>query len=406
MQSINLEGCYPRGGLIEDWLRFTEPFEFPRSYALLSLLAVGSCAIEGRVLVNPDTQPSPFTNLYVVLYGPSGSRKGAAMEYARELLARALPEAPILPSSGTMQGLIDELAEKTEIMGRSPGMIYSEEFSDFIGGADYLERNSMILTQLYDCRGEWTERTRKHQKIIVKNPYVVILGASNPDWFENVNPKLMTGGFLRRLLLVVENGPRQESHAPVVNTVLFNAMADRFRARFEPGAFKGTTMRMTPTAHELDKKWYADVVGGLRKRIRSEREAHFVNTMQEHAIKIGAVLELLERVPGMGSAEWLGAEALRCGQTIVMRLLPGIFQSYQSLAGTPIARLRAACVRVVRTFDALTIIEVIRAVKDDTGAKAKDVAEALEDALADGRLVRGEDGKIRAGGQSAVHQEG
>lgn len=391
MQAIDITDCYPQGGLIDEWLTFTAPFEFPRSYALLSLLAVASCAIEGRVLVNPGTQPSPFTNLYVVLYGPSGSRKGAAMEYARELLARALPDAPILPSSGTMQGLIDELAEKTEHLGRAPGMIYSEEFSDFIGGADYLERNSMILTQLYDCRGEWTERTRKHKKIVVKNPYVVILGASNPDWFENVNPRLLTGGFLRRLLLVVEYGPRQESHAPVVNTVRFNRIADLFRARF--GDLKGMVMPLTDEAKELDRRWYAETVGRLRRTVRSEREAHFVNTMQEHAIKLGAVTALLARVD---KVESLDAEALRCGQTLVMRLLPGIFGAYQSLAGTPQARLRSACVRVVRMFDGgLTILDVIRAVKDDTGARAKDVAEALEDALADGKLIRDNEGKIR-----------
>lgn len=390
MQAISIDGCFPKGGLIDDWLRFTEPFEFPQSYALLSLLSVASCAVEGRVLVNPGTQPSPYTNLYVVLYGPSGSRKGAAMEYARELLSRALPNAPILPSSGTMQGLIDELAEKTALLGRAPGMIYSEEFSDFIGGADYLERNSMILTQLYDCRGEWTERTRKHKKIVVKNPYVSILGASNPDWFENVNPRLLTGGFLRRLLLVVEYGPRREAHAPKVNTVLFNKIADQFRGRFD--SLKGMLMPLTDEAKELDRRWYAETVGKLRRSVRSEREAHFVNTMQEHAIKIGAVTAILE---GMAKSESLDAKSLLCGQTLVLRLLPGIFNAYQSLAGTPQARLRSACVRVIRMFDGLTIIEVIRAVKDDTGARAKDVAEALEDVLADGKAERDAEGKVR-----------
>lgn len=402
---IDLANCYPRGGFIEEWVdNFCGPFEFPKSYALFALLAAASCAVEGRILVNPGTQPSPFTNLYVVLYGPSGSRKGAAMEYARELLARALPDSPILPSSGTMQGLIDELAEKTSTLGRSPGMIYSEEFSDFIGGAEYLERNSMILTQLYDCRGEWTERTRKHHKIVVKNPYIVILGASNPDWFENVNPKLLTGGFLRRMLLVVEHGPRQESHAPVVNTVLFNRLVDQFRDKLEMSAFKGACMNMTKQAYERDKDWYATVVGKLRNSVRSEREAHFVNTMQEHAIKLGAVIELIERQAKGGSVEYLGSEALACGQSLVLQLLPGIFQAYQSLAGTPTARLRAACLRIVRTFNGkMAILDIIRAVKDDTGAKAKDVAEALEEVLQDGRLVRHDDGKVWTGRNDALY---
>lgn len=391
---IAVDDCYPPGGLIADWMEFCEPFEFPKSYALMSLLAVASCAIEGRVLVNPGTQPSPFTNLYVVLYGPSGSRKGAAMEYARELLARALPDSPILPSSGTMQGLIDELAEKTQALNRAPGMIYSEEFSDFIGGADYLERNSMILTQLYDCRGEWTERTRQHKKITVSNPYVVILGASNPDWFENVNPRLLTGGFLRRLLLVVEYGPRQESHAPLANTVLFNAMVDRLRDRFSPLAYGGALMRMTPDAHAADRYWYQTVVRGLRGKARSEREAHFVNTIQEHAIKLAAIIELIERPLGV-RPEWLSKEAIVCGQRLVLRLLPRIFQAYQSLAGTPLARRRAAIMRIARAFGGeIARATLTRAVVADLGVEHKEVEKALAGLMADGLLLVGERGGV------------
>lgn len=392
---ISIDDAIPRGGFVEEYMRFTEPFEFPRSFALMSLLAVASCAIEGRVLVNPNTQPSPFTNLYVLLYGPSGCRKGAAMEYAREMLAKALPDAPMLPQSGTMQGLIDELAEKTATLGRAPGMIYSEEFSDFIGGADYLQRNSQILTQLYDCRGEWTERTRQHKRISVYNPYVVLLGASNPDWFEGINPKLLTGGFLRRLLLVVEYGPRQEAHAPRVNTVLFNRLIDQFAARFEPGSFKGALMPLTVAASEADRVWYRDVVGALRKRIRSERESHFVNTMQEHSIKLGAVLQLLERTPGMPVGE-LEAPMLVAGQKIVLALLPGIFQAYQSLAGTGYARLRAAVIRVVRMNpEPMSVGAIDRAVTADVGARPRDVVEARESLMTDGILEFDQTGKMK-----------
>lgn len=391
---IDLEGCYPKGGMIADYMRFAEPFEFPRSYALFSLLAAASCAVEGRILVNPGTQPSPFTNLYVLLYGPSGCRKGAAMEYARELLARALPDSPILPSSGTMQGIMDELAEKTAELGRAPGMIYAEEFSDFIGGADYLERNSIFLTKLYDCRGEVTERTRTHKKITVRNPYVVVLGASNPDWFEQINPRLLSGGFLRRLLLVVEYGPRQEAASPTVNTVLFNALVDRFRDRFSPASFPGALMRLDGAAQELNRQWYHDVIGELRRRVASERESHFVNTMQEHALKLGAMIELLERNFG-APVDTMHVESLACGQKLVLRLLPGIFQAYRSLSGTPLAKLKAATIRIARNAVGMTPQRLDRAVRDDTGMDAQKVAQAREELLNDGVLVLETDGKVR-----------
>src|SRR5947208_2705260 len=82
--------CVRPGGFIDRWLQFCEPFEFPDSFAIFSLLACASAAIDRRIRVNPGNEPSPYPALYVVLYGPSGVKKGGAIKYATWLFSKAV----------------------------------------------------------------------------------------------------------------------------------------------------------------------------------------------------------------------------------------------------------------------------------------------------------------------------
>ena len=124
------------GGVLKRWLDFAEPFEFPDSFALFSLLGMVSAAVNRRILVNPDSEPSFRTNLYVVLFGPSGVRKGPPLRYASEVLGEGCASTPLLPSSQTVEFLRSYLSQQSTHDGKSGGLVFNEEFTLMIGQKD------------------------------------------------------------------------------------------------------------------------------------------------------------------------------------------------------------------------------------------------------------------------------
>lgn len=364
------------------------PFEYPDSFPLYALFAVAAAAVNGRVQVNPEGEPCVFTNTYVVLYGPSGSRKSTAIRHAKWLLHEAVEEAPILPQSFTMESLISRLARDSEASGKGAGLILSDELSDLIGGAEYKMSNTKFLTDIWDCPGIWMRETQTHGQEVISNPYVSLLAASAPDWLELTDPASLAGGYLRRTLFVVEYGPKQQAPKPVRNMALFKALVDVFRKRLKPDAFDATYMTLTDEAHDVMGKWYEERVNPIRSG-GSEREAQFASCMQAHALKLGALVTLLEG----GSPEKMEAFGVRVGQALVDVLVPGTFHAYRSLVPSAFARLRAAIMRTVRlaggTIDG---IDLVRRITDSMGVEAKPLQSALGTLIRDGRLSK--DGMI------------
>jgi len=393
---IDVRSIVRPNGLLADWLRFTDPFEFPDSYALFSFLAVASCAINGRLLVNPDTEPCVKTNLFVLLYGPPGARKGPPMRYAAELLADAVPEAPRLPRSFTMEALTSMLAEESDAKGACGGLIFTEEFHRLIGGRDYQLDNLTFLSELWDCPTDYLRRTivRKEEELL--NPYITILAASNPDWVESVDPRILSGGALRRILAINEYAPkRDDATSPVKDMVLRERVVELFAARLGKHAFRATNMPLTPAAQAVMHEWYTTRVRELR-RTADVRLGYFASCLQAHALKLAAVTHVLEG----GLPHLLDEQAMREGQALVECLVPGTAQLYGSLVPTPYAKMRAGITRVVGASASLgmTAAEVDRAVVSSHGVKPRDVAEARVSMVREGVLKLLPNGRYISGG--------
>lgn len=406
MNLLTTGGSFGKGGslvkehgFLDSWLRFCEPFEYPDSYAMFSMLACAACAVDGRIQVNPRTEPSPLTNLYVVLYGPSGSRKSTAIRHAVALLGEAVPEAPILPSSFTKEALIGALARDSAAHGRAPGLIVTEELADLLGGGDYCLHTTKFLTQIWDCRPVWVNETRTHGVETITHPYPNLLAASAHDWLAGVDPSSLAGGMLRRMLLVAAHGPKRENAHPIADNMRWDELVRQFRVRMCPtnipllrSAAHPAHMRLSQEAGQFMEEWYTGRLSALRKG-RTDKEGHFINTLQTHALKVGALVHLLEGEP----YHTLSVESLKTGINLVESLLPGTFEAYTALVPTPFARLRGAIMRTVREMGEGSDAEIDRAVTASVGARPKEVAEARASLLIDESLVRQNSGKIRAG---------
>ena len=379
--SIDVRSAVPKGGFLASWLDYVEPFEYPESYSLFAMLACAACAIDGRVLVNPGSKPETYTNIYTLLYGPSGTRKSDALLDAVDLLADAVPEAPILPENFSSEALIHRLAqdskdpdeENPHRRSRGTGMIVAEEISTLIGGKDYRLENSKDLSKLWDSRAVATFLTIARGEQVVKNAYVTLAACSAPEWTELMDPRALTGGFWRRIMLVCEYKKRKDSSHPIPNTVLRNRLADIFRGRVGPAAFRGTLMRLNPGALELNDDWYSHRLKELVSKACSQREEHFVNTLQAHSYKIAALVHLLEG----GDPEWLNEDSLAVGFNLLEKLLPGTFQVYSSLVPTPFARLKSTAMRAAQSFGRkFSMAELDRAVSEEAGVHPNQAAEA------------------------------
>lgn len=381
------------GGLIADWLYYTEPFEYPVRYALFALLVMASCAVDGRLLINPGSKPETWTNIYCLLYGPSGSRKSEALLDALYLLGEALPEAPVFPMEFTMEALRGRMAEDSDTIGRATGLILSEELSTLLGGREYLLNNSLFLGKVWEGRPRATFLTIAHQEQVIKHAYVTLGGCSTPEAFGDLDPRGLSAGFLRRIMFVVAYAPKHDNPQPLVNSTFFNTvLVPRFRDRMGPAAFPSGMMRLNKEATEINREWYMTEVRKLRAKHVGPREAHFINTLQVHAFKLGALVHLLEG----GNPEELSAEGLDSGIRLTRLLMPGTFEAYASLVPTPFAKLRAVVMRIAASSkEPPNDAKLDQAVWKEAGCSPDMAQLARTSLLTDGSLVRDHNGRIK-----------
>lgn len=389
MPPINVQSLVADSPFLARWMEYAKPLESPDSYMLCALLAAAACAINGRIVVNPNSKPSCHTNMFVVLYGPSGARKSSAIEEATRLLKYAVPDAPVLPTSFTVEGLISYLAEVSAKVGKGSGLIVAHELSDLIGGPEYRAANSKFLTDIWDCR-LYPRRTVSHGYEEIVNPYINMLAASAPDWLETTDPKTLAGGFLRRLLMVVEYGPKHRNARPELDAVLFRALAQIMAERLGPGAFGGAMMVLEPAAISAFEAWYKGSVARIWNAA-GEREGHFASCMQAHALKVGATINLLE---GRG-ADMLRVESLVTAMTLIEALVPSMFMAYRSLVPTAFARLQALILRTLESHGGSIEPERLdKTVGDAAGVPPNAIWNARESLIRKGYLIRDKEGRI------------
>jgi hypothetical protein len=369
----------PPKGFLGTWLRYAEPYESPDSYFLFAMLGAAACAVNRRLKVNPEGEPSVFTNTYTILYGPSGSRKSTAIRHATWLLQKAVPAAPMFAKTFTCEALQDRMARESAARGKTTGIIITDEISDLIGGAEYRLGNSRFLTDIWDCPNVHPLETISRGYKEILNPYVSMLGASAPDWLEGIDPKTLAGGFLRRILLINELAPKRMNPAPIRDMVVFEALARMFAERLGPHAFQGMGMVLHADAQKEMDAWYAGYVQHTWNGA-NEKAGHFASCMQAHALKLGALIHVLEGRP----PKMLEARSLVLAFRLIEAIVSPMFRAYNALVPTPFARLQAAILRILGGVGgschegALT-----RMVKESTGQPPRMVYVAINSLVTD-----------------------
>jgi len=408
---IDIRPAVQPGGFIEKWLEYTQNFEYPESFAVFGILSIASAAINGRILVNPGHKPETMPNTFLLLYGPSGTRKSEALMDAVFDIMNVIPEIVLLPMNTTPEALRNRLVKMSMPtdaggVGAARGIVIAEEFSTLIGGADYQKHGAKFMSQIWETpRPIETFETIAHGPQAIRDRYVVMGGCTTPEDFELLDLRALESGLMRRMLVIAEYQKKCRSPLPMRNDKLLDELRSMFKMRFNANAFPfDVGMELSPEAQELNDQWYGDGLLKWENLAKGAKASKFISSLQVHAFKLGAVIEILE-----GGGDWwkivdkkgkehrrmsMSADSLMAGLELINAITPGTLQVYETLVPTAFARLKARAFRLLAVSGSMRDGLMDTRVAQEAGVEEEWAAKARKALIREGRLVRRENEMI------------
>lgn len=199
---------------ITAWMEYTyntEPAESFRKWVAISMIASclqRKCSLQWEHTIYP--------NLYIVLVGPSGSRKGTAMTPGLSMLRELGETIKMSPESVTREQLIRRLKKASMTDGllmHASLTVFSEELTVFLG-----YNNLQLMADLcnwYDCLDKWDYETKNQGKDDIVNVFVNLIGATTPRLLQSTLPQdSIGGGLTSRMIFVYETGKGKSVSRP------------------------------------------------------------------------------------------------------------------------------------------------------------------------------------------------
>ena len=199
--------------LFDDWLDTymqhtdnSEPAALYRRWVGISTIA---SVLKRKAFVDIWTRIYP--NLYIVLVGPPGGRKGHSMNQALPMLE--ILNIKLAAEALTREALIKEMSKSTDSYMTEDGKTYqhcsltihAQELAVFLG-----QGNLQLLSDLtdwFDCKRIWTYRTKNMGTDVIEGVWVNLLGATTPGILQNSLPQdAIGGGLTSRILFIYAPG--------------------------------------------------------------------------------------------------------------------------------------------------------------------------------------------------------
>lgn len=197
---------------LDKFLEATQESEAPELYFKWSGLATIAAIVKNNVYLN-RFHYILYPNIYVMLIGRSGLRKGIPILYAKKIVEK-INNTRVIAGRNSIEAIIRELssAETTENnpvpFKDAVGFLISSEFAAFlIRNPDALT----ILTDLYDghYNEEWKNSLKGSPLERLSHVCLTMLGASNEIHFKDTVPlNAIGGGFIARTVLAVSTEKR------------------------------------------------------------------------------------------------------------------------------------------------------------------------------------------------------
>lgn len=207
--------------VLDDWLeyylKFSQNTESPRLYHVWTGIVTIASVMQRKCWLDWGFDYI-YPNLYVVLVGPPGGRKGTAMKVAKPFMHEL--KIPLASDSlGSVQTLYHELMNSIQtakigekIVEHRSLSVWSEEFQVFLIDND--PRLITSLTDLYDCPSRWAYSTLKRGIEDLSNCWLTIFGCITPSLLQaNLTQAATGGGLISRMIFVVGYG--REKSCPI-----------------------------------------------------------------------------------------------------------------------------------------------------------------------------------------------
>lgn len=196
-----------------DWLGTLvsqhKKLESPESFWFWSGIAAISAILKDQVWLDAQIHKI-YPNIYVMLHGESGIKKGPPISMAKQLV-KAVNNTRLIVGRSSIQGILKELGQGYtipnsggKIMAKSQAFICSSELSSSIIDDPVATK---ILTDLYDRNynfGEWASLL-KMENFKLNDPTITMLTATNEAMAEDFFTKsAIKGGYFARTFIVYE----------------------------------------------------------------------------------------------------------------------------------------------------------------------------------------------------------
>lgn len=268
------------------YIKFTEKTEPPTNYHIWTCLSVVAAAMQRKCYLRWGFK-TLYPNLYVVLIGPSGCRKGTAMNIGKDLLLE-INGINLSSESVTREALIRDMkdgittfTDPTDQMLKfhSSVTVVSEELSVFLG-----QQNVKFLADLtdwFDCSDQWTYRTKGSGTDKLVGVCVNILGATAPDWLRSILPQeAFGGGFTSRVIFVVEEQKKQIVPNPRIPDEIIALRPGLVHDLEQIAAMAGEMIFMDETM-EIYTAWYTK-----QSKSPAIKDPHFAGYCERRAIHV------------------------------------------------------------------------------------------------------------------------
>jgi hypothetical protein len=272
---------------LDSYLDYTENTESPENYHIWCGISVLAAAMRRKVWLNMG-HFEIYPNMYIVLVGPPGCRKNAAINIAIKLLQN-IPEIKYSADAITREALIQVMneAQTDDVLLNGKAYIHSsltiisKELSVFVGtkNMDLLT----LLTDLYDPHDKWVYRTKGKGINEIIGVWLNLLGGTTPAWLMGSIPMdAIGGGFTSRIIFVVEERSRKRVAFPFLTEadklLQIKLLHDLGEIAMLRGEFK-----LTPEARDWFIAWYEPPVNELEIDLRFQgyyerRHVHLLKT--------------------------------------------------------------------------------------------------------------------------------
>lgn len=212
---------------LTSYLKLTENSEPTYLFRLWSGISAIAAALRRKCYLPWGLQGDIFPNMYIVLVGPTGAGKTAAIRPAFNMVGE-IPSIILAPESATSAALIEmfstlavcDIVDAVEQTTKRHSSItaVAGELAVFL---EFGEVNKLsFVTDAWDCKAQpWQRGTRGHGIESIPGIWLNIIGGTTPSLLKTMLPQDsgVEGGLSSRMIFVYAEGLARKVPIPLLN---------------------------------------------------------------------------------------------------------------------------------------------------------------------------------------------